>query len=180
MTIDKVYEDLNKKASEAAATILGFTHLLLADRKLIRVLKCPFCNFKNIREDEIDHHIQCTIDAKHDVALEELDKSRYIIARRSSGPYGPYLGKAALKLPWIQCLWCNYKDKIEFDLSLHFLEDHKDELLAIPITRRERIAAKALLKDPYARFFAKFESPMEYRLDKAVEMAKQKARRVSK
>ena len=77
--------------------------------------------------------------------------------------------KRGLKLPWNKCLWCNYRDKIEFDLSLHFLEEHRDKLLAIPITRRERSAPKALSPD----WFTRFEDPMEYRLDKAVTMAKQ-------
>jgi hypothetical protein len=39
--------------------------------------------------------------------------------------------------------------------------------MSIPITRRERLAAKALFGD----WFSRFESPMEYRLDKALGMA---------
>jgi sarcosine oxidase delta subunit len=156
--------------------ILGVTHLLVNGRPE-RLLKCPFCNFRNIHEDTITHHIQYTDDVKHDVDINHIDKSQYIVTRTANNesPYGPYLSKAELKLPWIRCLWCNYRDKIEFDLSLHFLESHKAELMTIPITRRERLAAKALIKDPAARFFAKFESPMEYRLDKAVSIAKQKS-----
>lgn len=89
----------------------------------------------------------------------------------SNSGYGPYISKDALRLPWINCLWCDYRDKIEFDLSLHFLEKHKKELLAIPITRQERVAVKILSGDP----FAFLEGPMEYRLDKAVAMAKIKS-----
>ena len=65
-------------------------------------------------------------------------------------------------------MWCDFRDKIDFDLSLHFLEQHKKKLLAIPITNRGRKAAKILAGDG----FAIFEAPMEYRLDKAVDMAK--------
>ena len=116
-------------------------------------------------------------DSQHkDVDIEQLDKSSYIVTRvtKKESPYGPYISKEDIKLPWIRCLWCSYRDKIEFDLSLHFLEEHKKELLAIPITSKERLATKALIKDPRARFFAKFEGPMEYRLDKAIKMAKLK------
>jgi hypothetical protein len=73
-------------------------------------------------------------------------------------------------------MWCDYQDKIEFDLSLHFLKEHKDKLSAIPITRRERLAAKLLSND----WFARFESPMEYRLDKAIMMAKRSTISVEK
>lgn len=152
--------------------LVGVTHLLV-NGKPERLLKCPFCDFRNIHEDTITHHIKYADDVKHDVDINQLDKSCYIVTRTSrESPYGPYVSKEEIKCPWIRCLWCSYKDKIEFDLSLHFLEEHKRELLAIPITRRERLAAKALIKDPRARFFAKFESPMEYRLDKAVKLAK--------
>lgn len=84
----------------------------------------------------------------------------------------PFSGKEPIRLPWIQCLYCNCKEKIEFDLSLHFLEEHTEELLAIPITRRERLAAKALSGHP----FAFLESPIEYRLDKAVRIAKERGK----
>jgi hypothetical protein len=122
----------------------------------------------------ITHHIKFTDDADHiAVDIEKLDKSSYVIVETNPKPsqYGPYIKTEDLPLPWIYCLWCSYRDKIAFDLSLHFLEEHKEELLAIPITRRERLAAKALSGDWYTRF----ESPMEYRLDKAVGFAQQKS-----
>jgi hypothetical protein len=34
-------------------------------------------------------------------------------------------------LPEIPCLWCDYKNTIEFDLGNHFLENHKEELLKL-------------------------------------------------
>lgn len=114
-------------------------------------------------------HIQWTNDNAHVVDVKDLDKSRYILtveAKPKHSPFGPYLGKAALKLPWIPCLFCSYKDKIKFDLSLHMLQEHRKELLQLPITRQERKAAKELSDNPFARF----ERAMEYRLDKAVDM----------
>ncbi len=152
------------------SVILGVTHLLV-DGELTPLLKCPFCNFRNIHEDTITHHIRFTDDTQHkDVDIEQLDKGRYIVSRvtKKESPYGPYVSKEEIPLPWVKCLWCDYRDKIDFDLSLHFLEQHKKKLLAIPITNRERKAAKILAGD----WFAIFESPMEYRLDKAVNMAK--------
>ena len=128
----------------------------------------------------ITHHIEFTKDANHNVDLKRIDKSRYIVTGSETSPYGPYVSKVNLPLPWINCLWCDYRDKNKFDLLLHFLEEHKDELLAIPITSQERLAAKALIQDPRARFFAKFGSPMEYRLDKAVGMAEEGSRPRSK
>jgi hypothetical protein len=55
-------------------------------------------------------------------------------------------------LPAIPCLFCNYKDPIDFDLSIHYLEKHKPELLRLPIGK----------------------GSMEKRADYAVELAKQK------
>jgi hypothetical protein len=39
-----------------------------------------------------------------------------------------YETKEDLLLPWIKCLWCNYKDKVERDLGWHILEKHKYQL----------------------------------------------------
>jgi hypothetical protein len=99
-------------------------------------------------------------------------RSRHKRAKSDTGPYGHYQDKEGLDLPWIGCLFCNYQDKLEFDLSLHMLEEHREELLQLPITRQERRAAKELSGD----FFAKFEGAMEYRVDKAAEIAKRKER----
>ncbi len=38
-------------------------------------------------------------------------------------------------LPEIPCAWCDYKNKIEFDLGNHILESHRNELLTLPIGR---------------------------------------------
>ena len=151
--------------------ILGVTHLLRADGKPVRLLKCPFCDFRNIREDEITHHIQWTNDNAHVVDVKDLDKSRYILTvepKPKHSPFGPYLGKAALKLAWIKCLWCHYRDKIEFDLSLHMLEKHRQKLLYLKISYRDH--AKVRQSDPFARIYGR----IEYRLDKAVEIAKRR------
>jgi hypothetical protein len=60
--------------------------------------------------------------------------------------------KSILKLPEIPCAWCNYKDPIEFDLSLHLVANHKEELLKLPIGK----------------------GSMDYRADYVVDMAKRK------
>ena len=39
-----------------------------------------------------------------------------------------YEKKEDYQLPWIKCIWCNYKDKVERDLGWHFLEKHKYQL----------------------------------------------------
>jgi hypothetical protein len=44
--------------------------------------------------------------------------------------------------------------------------------MAIPISARERKITKSLLDEP-ARFYSKFEGATEFRLDVAVEMAKE-------
>jgi hypothetical protein len=36
-------------------------------------------------------------------------------------------------LPAIPCLFCDYKDPIEFDLSVHCQEKHGPDLLKLPI-----------------------------------------------
>jgi hypothetical protein len=47
--------------------------------RLIRFLKCPFCDFVNIHEDSVMHHIKYTDDPMHKVDLEKIDKSEFII-----------------------------------------------------------------------------------------------------
>jgi hypothetical protein len=55
-------------------------------------------------------------------------------------------------LPEIPCLYCNFKDPIAFDLSLHYLEKHRYQLIRLPI-------GKAIIDD---------------RADYAVELSKKK------
>ena len=43
---------------------LGVTHLYY-NNKFMELLKCPFCNFRNIHEDTMAHHIRFTKDKKH-------------------------------------------------------------------------------------------------------------------
>jgi hypothetical protein len=52
-------------------------------------------------------------------------------------------------LPEIPCMFCGYKDPIEFDLSLHYLEKHRQDLIRLPIGK----------------------SPMDNRADYAVELS---------
>jgi hypothetical protein len=53
--------------------IIGDTHLVV-NGNLVRLLKCTFCNFRNISEHVIDHHILHTEDAEHNSDLESLIK----------------------------------------------------------------------------------------------------------
>jgi len=169
-----------KLVTSDPSAILGITHLLV-DGELTPLLKCPFCNFRNIHEDTITHHIKFTDDTLHkDVDIQQLDKDQYAVTRivNKESPYGPYLSKAEIKLPWIRCLWCNYRDKIEFDLSLHMLEKHgpgkfaDHKLLKLGIFGSDRKRTKTLSGDKCARF----EGAIEFRLDVAVEMAKEENR----
>jgi hypothetical protein len=158
------------------SVILGVTHMLV-NGVLRRLLKCSFCSFQNIHEDTIIHHIKFTDDAQHNAAdIEQRDKSQYVVTKvTKKSPYGSYLSKAELNVPWIRCLFCNYRDKIAFDLSLHILEVHKQKLLQVPISAKYRTETNQI-KEPYARYFSKFEGSMEFRLDIAIEMAKEENR----
>lgn len=148
--------------------ILGVTHLLV-DGRFVRLLKCPFCNFKNIHEDTITHHIRYKDDAKHWIDLPKLDKSKYIVVSRKQSHYGPYLSKQELPLPSINCLWCGYTDKIERDLQWHFLENHRNRLYReIILTSVER--KRASRNDHFLFLY----NSIEYILEKAVKIAKQK------
>ena len=55
------------------------------------------------------------------------------------------------------------------------LESHRRKLLQLPISAKDRKQTNQL-KEPYARFFSKFEGSMEFRLDVATEMAKEENR----
>jgi len=57
-----------------------------------------------------------------------------------------------VRLPEIPCMFCNYKNCIEFDLCLHYLELHKPELFKLPIGN----------------------GSMEYRAEYAISVAKER------
>jgi hypothetical protein len=42
---------------------------------------------------------------------------------------------ALARLPEIHCTWCDYKNTIEFDLGNHYLENHRDELMKLPVAK---------------------------------------------
>jgi hypothetical protein len=54
--------------------------------------------------------------------------------------------------PELPCIYCNFKDPIEFDLSLHYLEKHRQNLIRLPIGK----------------------SSMDDRADYAVELSKKR------
>ena len=54
--------------------------------------------------------------------------------------------------PDLPCMYCDFKDPIEFDLSLHYLEKHRQDLIRLPIGK----------------------SSIEFRADYAVELSKKR------
>lgn len=60
----------------------------------------------------------------------------------------------AMRLPALPCVWCDYKDPIEFDLANHLLTNHKQQLLKLPIGK----------------------ASMETRIDHAIQWAKRTMR----
>jgi hypothetical protein len=141
--------------------ILGVTHLRIGG-ELVRLYKCPFCNFKNIHEVEITSHIKYKDDEKHAVDVYKLDKSLYIVTKKE-GHY-TYEKKEDYPLPWIKCLWCDYRDKVERDLEWHFLEEHRSRLNKMIIPANEW----------YITSYAWSYSDVESRLQRAVKLAKRK------
>jgi hypothetical protein len=140
--------------------ILRVTHLSL-NGELVTLFRCPFCSFKNIHEDEITRHIRYKKGSKHNVDVDKLDKKTYIVTKKP-GHY-TYEKKDDLPLPWIQCLWCDYQDKIERDLEWHFLEKHKSRL------NKMMIPADEYYIDSFALSNC---SDIECRLQKATKLAK--------
>jgi hypothetical protein len=161
-----------RKMAEITAVsdpILGVTHLL-ANGELTPLLKCPFCNsFRNIHVEVIEHHIQFTHPGK------SYQRDRFYRVPTKSSPYGTYLAKEQLKLQWIRCLWCNYRDKIEWDLAQHMFEKHRKQVYELPISSQDRRKTLDLL-EPRARLFSRFEPSIEFRLDVAVMMSKKQNR----
>lgn len=150
--------------------ILGVTHLLLGDQ-LVLLLKCPFCSFKNIHEEEITHHIRYKEDSKHNVDVDKIDKKQYIVTKKEKESRYHYESKEDLPLPYVKCLWCDYRDKVERDLEYHFLEKHKDRLYKIKVSPHERRQDSVWTKDPFSWMY----DDIEYRLYKAVKLAKRKS-----
>ena len=143
----------------------GITHLLV-DGHYTPLLKCPFCNLlRNIHVDVIKQHIRIDHPGKSYSVSDFYPK-----VIRYTSPYGPNITKEEIKLPWIRCLFCSYRDKNEFDLSLHMLESHKHKLLHLQIPYRDH--ANLRQSNPFAGLYGK----IEYRLDKAVEIAKRRGR----
>jgi hypothetical protein len=94
------------------------------DGKLVPLFKCPYCKFRNVHEDIIIHHILWKDDILHQVDIDKIDKNRFFIHKNKIQSHYTYVKKEDLALPWIKCLWCNYRDKVERDLEWHFLEQH--------------------------------------------------------
>jgi hypothetical protein len=151
--------------------ILGVTHLLVGGQ-LVPLLKCPFCNFKNIYEDEIKHHIRYKDDTRHKVDADKIDRKTYFVTMKKSNKQ--HIRKEHLPdsiWPWIKCLWCDYRDKLPRDLEWHFIEEHKDRLYRIKIESNERASDAEWTQNPYLWMY----SNLEYILSKLAELAKIKS-----
>jgi hypothetical protein len=146
------------------SVIVGVTHLLVNGQHT-PLLKCPFCNFlHNIHVDVIEQHIRIDHPGKSSHVSDFYPK-----VIRYTSPYGPNITKEGINVPWIRCLFCRYRDKNEFDLSLHMLESHKGKLLRLQIPHRDH--DKLGQRDPFAQFYGK----IGYRLDEAVKIAKRRS-----
>jgi hypothetical protein len=150
--------------------MLGVTHLLVGGQ-LVPLLKCPFCNFKNVHEEEITHHIRYKEDANHNVDVDKIDKKKFVVTKKEKESRYHYESKEDLPLPYIKCLWCDYRDKVERDLEYHFLERHRYELYKISVPW-ERITDKVWAGDPFSWMYA----DIDYILYKAVRVAKEASR----
>src|SRR4030095_14283564 len=134
-------------------------------------LKCPFCNFRNIDEDTILHHIRWTDNSAHWVDIDKIDRKSFFIpkTKKKDGRYH-YEIMDELPLPWIRCLWCSYRHKKEHNLGWHFYEEHRYEIYKIGLTNAERRQIQR--KDKFWFLY----SPIEFQLEKAVRMAKSRTR----
>jgi len=164
--------------------VLGVTHLVV-NSELVRLYKCPFCDFKNIHEDEITHHIRYNEDSNHNVDVDKLDKKLFIVTRRKESRYTDKK-KEDLPLPWIKCPYCNYRDKVQRDVEWHIIENKKcrNKLYKMKITVGieqyliddsihieevpERLIDPEWTKDPFSWTY----DDLEYRLYKAMKLAK--------
>ena len=139
--------------------------------ELLPLLKCPYCNFRNIHEETIRHHIQCNNQDSHKrVDADKIDKNElYVIKNRKKSRYH-YEAKEDYGLPSIKCLWCDYSDKVERDLEYHFLEKHKYRLYKMKASPHERRQNPIWTQDPFSWMY----DDIEYRLYKAIRLNKRK------
>lgn len=135
--------------------------------------KCPFCNFRNIHEYEITHHIRYNEDAKHVIDVDKIDKKKYIVTKQQKQSKYQYTKKEDLSLPWIQCPWCSYKDKIARELERHILENKKCRirLFKIKVSPEIRRSDPIWTRDPFSWMY----DDTEYRLYKAMRLARKKS-----
>lgn len=102
---------------------------LRIDGKLVSLLKCPFCDFRNIHEETIRHHIYWNDDAAHSVDPVKIFRKELCVTKHlEKSRYYNYEKKEEYGLLWIECLWCDYSDCVLRDLEWHFLEKHKIKL----------------------------------------------------
>jgi len=131
----------------------------------IPLLKCPNCSFKNIHEEEIWHHLGWKHHQAIWIDMKKLDRNDFFIPKGNHSKYN-YETKEDLPLPWLKCLWCDYKDKVERDLERHILDSPKC---------KTRLYKMKVPDDEYnIESYAWSHSDIESRLARAVKLAKRK------
>jgi hypothetical protein len=129
--------------------------------ELIPLLKCPYCKFRNIHEDTIIHHIKWNDNVVHQVNIDQINKNQFFVIKQNKPE-----SKEDLPLPWIKCLWCDYKDKVERDLEWHILETPQC---------KTRLYKMKVPDDEYnVESYAWSHSDIESRLARAVKLSKRK------
>jgi hypothetical protein len=98
-----------------------------------------------------------------------VDKKTFIVTKKES-PYH-YENKEDYPLPWIKCLWCDYRDKVENDLGHHFEDKHRQRLYRIKVSPEERRKDLDWTRDPFSWMY----SNLDYRVYKALKLAKRKS-----
>lgn len=160
---------LNKDDSTSSRRRCSWSDTPFSRGEVVPLFKCPFCSFKNIHEEEITHHIRYKEDTEHDVDVDAIDKKRYIITTKKTSHYH-YERKEDYPLPWLKCLWCNYRDKIERDLEWHFIEMHRRRLDAVKVLPDERKKDPIWTRDSFSWMY----SDLEYRIYKVMKLVRKK------
>lgn len=98
--------------------------------------------------------------------IGKIDKNSFIVPKWESHYH--YENKEDLPLPWIKCLWCDYKDKVESDLGHHFEDKHRESLNQIRVTPEIRQSDPDWTRDPFSWMY----SNLDYRVYKALKLAR--------
>lgn len=133
--------------------------------------KCPYCNFRNIHRDTIEHHIRHKEDEDHrDANHGGLIGFELIAEGKVNDKFDNKEHSGTFRSQYIKCLWCNHKDTTIRNLEYHILENHKIQLYReIRVTRDER--KRMYAKDPFSFMYQHIDCLLE----KATKIAKQRS-----